>query len=105
MLEEERVFKAVDALIKPSEIELWADRFGLLANRSRLTLLLCIAAAGPISVTDLTVAADMHQAMVSPTLRLLRALGAVRAIRDGRIVRYQLADDMIGQLLQKVIGN
>src|SRR5579862_6079110 len=89
-LEEERVCKAIGALAEREEIELWAGRFGLLSDPNRLTLLLCIANAGPISVTDLAVAADMNETTVSQALRLLRASGTVAATRDGRIIRYRL---------------
>jgi DNA-binding transcriptional ArsR family regulator len=67
-----------------------------------LALLLSIAEAGPISVTDLAVAVDMNDTTVSQALRLLRASGKVVARRDGRIIRYELADDQIAQLLKNV---
>jgi hypothetical protein len=33
-----------------------------------------------------------------------RAGGTVTGCRDGRIVRYQLADDRVGDLLEQVLG-
>jgi ArsR family transcriptional regulator, lead/cadmium/zinc/bismuth-responsive transcriptional repressor len=68
---------------------------------SRLALLLSIAHAGPISVTDLAVAADYERSHVSQPLSLLRASGTVVARRDGRIIRYRLADDEIARLLKQ----
>jgi ArsR family transcriptional regulator, lead/cadmium/zinc/bismuth-responsive transcriptional repressor len=104
ILEEDRVCTAIDAIGEASNLAAWAGRFGLLGDPSRLALLLSIAQAGPISVTDLAVAADMNDTTVSQALRLLRASGTVVARRDGRIVRYELADDQIGQLLKHVSG-
>jgi DNA-binding transcriptional ArsR family regulator len=44
----------------------------------------------------------MNDTTVSQALRLLRASGTVIARRDGRIVRYELADEVIRQLLGDV---
>jgi ArsR family transcriptional regulator, lead/cadmium/zinc/bismuth-responsive transcriptional repressor len=68
----------------------------------RLTLLICIHQAGPISVTDLAVAADMNETTVSQALRLLRAAGTVTAHRSGRMVRYELTDDNIAGLIDQI---
>jgi DNA-binding transcriptional ArsR family regulator len=53
-------------------------------------------------VTDLAVAAGMNDTTVSAALRLLRAAGVVAAQRDGRIIRYSLADAEIGALLERL---
>jgi DNA-binding transcriptional ArsR family regulator len=102
ILEGERVCEAIGALGEPANIDTWAQRFSLLGDRSRLALLLAIARAGPISVTDLAVATDMNDTTVSQALRLLRAAGTVVARRDGRIIRYELDDDQIGVLLKNL---
>jgi ArsR family transcriptional regulator, lead/cadmium/zinc/bismuth-responsive transcriptional repressor len=102
VLEAERVCEAIDAVGEPAQVATWAGRFAILGDPSRLALLLAIAQAGPISVTDLAVAANINDTTVSQALRLLRAAGRVIAHRDGRIVRYQLADDHIRQLRQQI---
>jgi ArsR family transcriptional regulator, lead/cadmium/zinc/bismuth-responsive transcriptional repressor len=95
MIDSERVCDAIGALRSPSEIAQWAERFAVLGEKHRLTLLICVAEGGPISVTDLAVATGMEGARVSQLLRLLRSAGLVSAQRDGRIVRYTLADQDI----------
>jgi DNA-binding transcriptional ArsR family regulator len=102
VLDDERVCRAIAALGEPSNIAAWAERFAVVGDPSRLALLICIARAGPISVTDLATAADMNDTTVSQALRLLRASGIVTPHRDGRIVRYELADTRIGELLENV---
>jgi ArsR family transcriptional regulator, lead/cadmium/zinc/bismuth-responsive transcriptional repressor len=102
MLDAERVCQAVDAVGEPERVTNWAARFDTLGDPSRLALLLSIAQAGPISVTDLAVATDMNDTTVSQALRLLRAAGTVEGRRDGRIIRYVLADEEIRQLLELV---
>ena len=71
----------------------------VLGDPTRLTLLTCIQAAGPISVSDLAAATGINDATVSQTLRHLRASQTVIAERDGRVVRYRLASTPITELL------
>jgi DNA-binding transcriptional ArsR family regulator len=80
----------------------WVTRFALLADPTRLTLLLCIHRVGEICVTDLALAAGLKDTTTSQALRLLRAQGLVEARRDGRVVRYSLADDTVHELLHQV---
>ncbi len=80
----------------------WVKRFALLADPTRLTLLLCIHRAGEICVTDLAAAAGVKDTTVSQALRLLRAHAVVTARREGRVVYYHLDDEAIAALLDGV---
>ncbi len=104
ILDGELVCEAIGAIRDCEDVGAWAQRFKVLADPTRLTLLLCIHRAGPISVTDLAVAAGLNDTTVSQALRLLRAGGTVTGCRDGRVVRYQLADERISDLLEQVLG-
>ena len=99
IIDREKVCEAIDSLGDPAHIAACAQRFALLADPTRLRLLLAIKAAGPISVSDLAVAACLTDATASQTLRYLRASGTVTTQRDGRIIRYQLHDPAISELL------
>lgn len=79
-----------------------AERFALLGDPSRLMLLLAIDAAPDICVTDLAIAVGMSDTAVSQALRLLRAAGVVAGRKDGRVVRYRLADEQVAVLLRSV---
>jgi ArsR family transcriptional regulator, lead/cadmium/zinc/bismuth-responsive transcriptional repressor len=103
ILDGERVCRAIDAIGEPSELSAWVSRFALLGDQTRLMVLLAIAEAGPISVTDLATATGVHDTTVSQCLRLLRATGVVQGRRDGRVVLYVLTDSEIGQLLKALI--
>ncbi len=70
-----------------------------LSNPSRL-LLLCQLVDGEKSVGELEEALDLGQAYVSQQLARLRAEDLVKASRDGRIVRYSLADPRVTPVLQ-----
>jgi DNA-binding transcriptional ArsR family regulator len=102
IIDPEKVCEAIDGLGDPSHVTAWAQRFALLGDSTRLRLLLAITAAGPISVSDLAVAAGLSDVTVSQTLRYLRASGTVSTERDGRIIRYQLQDAAISELLDQV---
>ena len=102
IIDSHRACEAIAALGDSGVVAAWARRFSLLADPGRLSLLVCIRAAGPISVTDLAVAAGMNDTTVSAALRLLRAAGVVAAERDGRVIRYSLADEEIGSLLARL---
>ena len=102
IIDDHRACEAIAALGDPEAVASWAQRFSLLADPGRLSLLVCIRAAGPISVTDLAVASGMNDTTVSQALRLLRAAGVVAAERDGRVIRYSLADEGIGSLLARL---
>jgi ArsR family transcriptional regulator len=49
----------------------------------------------PMEVKELAVALDLPQATVSQNLAAMRSAGLVDATRDGRAVRYRLADPEI----------
>jgi DNA-binding transcriptional ArsR family regulator len=99
VIDGERVCQAITALDDPEAIRDRARRFALLADPTRLTLLSCIHAAGPISVSDLAAATGLADTTISQTLRHLRASQTVVAERDGRVMRYRLVDGAIAELL------
>ena len=102
VIDGERVCQAIAAISGPSDtIQARAKTFALLGDPTRLTLLTCIKAAGPISVSDLSAATGLNDTTVSQTLRYLRAAQVVTAERDGRVIRYQLADSPVSALLAR----
>jgi DNA-binding transcriptional ArsR family regulator len=99
VIDGERVCQAIEALGSPEEISDRARRFALLGDPTRLTLLTCIKAAGPISVSDLAAATGINDTTVSQTLRYLRAAQTVTAERDGRVIRYRLISESVAAML------
>ena len=101
VIDGERVCQAIEAIGSPGEIGNRAQQFALLGDTTRLTILTCIEAAGPISVSDLAAATGINDTTVSQTLRHLRAAQAVVPERDGRIIRYRLAAGPVATLLAR----
>jgi DNA-binding transcriptional ArsR family regulator len=99
MIDPETACDAIAALGDPDDLRAAAARFETLGDPTRLSLLLCIHRVGPIAVSDLVVATGAQESTVSQALRLLRDRGVVTARRDGRTVRYGIADPAISALL------
>ena len=99
VIDEERVCQAIEALGPATAIQARAKVFALLGDPTRLSILTCIKAAGPISVSDIAAATGCNDTTVSQTLRHLRAAEAVVAERDGRVIRYRLAPGPVAALL------
>lgn len=102
VIDDHRVCEAIAAIGDADDVARWAARFAVLADPGRLTLLLSIRAAGPISVTDLSVATGMSDTAVSQALRLLRAHDMVIAERAGRVVRYRLTGSVVHEFLHLI---
>lgn len=83
------------------DIGVWADRFRILGDPTRLRLLSAMHQAGPAtaSVRDLASAAGISDTTASQALRTLRLQGWVQDDRDGRTVRYTLTDPTVHSLL------
>jgi DNA-binding transcriptional ArsR family regulator len=58
---------------------------------------------GPCSVGELAASVALEQSLVSHQLRLLRHLGLVRRVRDGRRSVYELHDEHVAVLLAEAV--
>jgi ArsR family transcriptional regulator, lead/cadmium/zinc/bismuth-responsive transcriptional repressor len=99
VIDSERVCDAIAALGDPGVIRARAEHFAVLADPTRLALLTCISAAGPISVSDLVAATGVNDTTVSQALRYLRAAQIVTTEREGRVIRYRLAGHPVGAII------
>ena len=99
------VCDAIDGIGDQEQVHAWAQRFALLSDPGRLSMLLAIHRAGPIAVSDLATATGISDTAVSQALRLMRTSGTVHAIKSGRIVRYHLRDSDVAELLDTLSGH
>ena len=104
VIDGERVCQAIAAIGPADTVQAQARSFAVLGDPTRLTLLRCIQAAGPISVSDLAAATGFNDTTVSQALRFLRTADVVSSERDGRVIRYQLTDSLVAALLAEVSG-
>jgi ArsR family transcriptional regulator, cadmium/lead-responsive transcriptional repressor len=84
---------------RPAEPDLVAKYFRGLGDVTRVRILGLLDERGELSVSELVAAVDEAQPKVSNHLACLRWCGFVDAQRDGRVVRYRLADQRVAQLL------
>jgi ArsR family transcriptional regulator, lead/cadmium/zinc/bismuth-responsive transcriptional repressor len=82
-----------------------ADLFGMLADRTRLRILIQLAERNEACVGDLALGAHISDSAVSHALRLLRAHGIVETRRDGRFAYYSLADEHVRVLLDATLAH
>lgn len=94
----ERVDRVRADLPGPVVVGELAATFGLLADASRLKLLIALS-DGEMCVCDLAAACGQTESGVSHALRLLRAHRVVAVRRTGRRAFYRLADDHVQNLL------
>ncbi|MBM4069849.1 MAG: helix-turn-helix transcriptional regulator [Planctomycetes bacterium] len=89
--------------IKASErtIEGWTEIFKLLADRSRLKILLALAQDGEMHVSALCDLLGQSQPAVSHHLTLLRMRNLVGFRRDGKHNFYRLNSNLVGDLLEQ----
>ena len=81
-----------------------AESIQALAAPSRLRILARLH-DGPAAVGEIAEGVGMEASAVSHQLRLLRHLGLVIGVRDGRRVVYELHDDHVAELLEQVLGH
>ena len=91
-------------LLDPALAGQVAETMQALATPSRLRILACLH-EGPASVTEISAAVGMDGSAVSHQLRILRHLGLVTGVRDGRRVNYSLHDHHVGQLLEQAMSH
>jgi ArsR family transcriptional regulator len=84
-------------MLRPADsiYALQASLLKTIASPRRLELIHILGELGPMEVRRLAELYGMTQPAVSQHLAALRGAGLVEAIRDGREVRYQLADPEI----------
>lgn len=98
-VDEGRVRATRALLITSEESTRIAATFALLSDPARVRALFALLEAGETCVCDLAEMVDMSSSALSHGLRLLRTAGVVTNRRDGRMVRYRLADSHVRVLL------
>lgn len=78
-----------------------AEMLKTLSNPARLRLL-CALLPGELSVGELEQALGASQSYVSGQLARMRAEGLVACDRDGRTIRYRLADPRLAPVLERL---
>ena len=97
-----KVAKARAAAPDVDVLQAIADRFGALADPTRLRILLALSRA-ELCVCDLANVAGRSMPATSQQLKLLRALGLVKFRMDGKLAYYSLADEWVRAVLADAV--
>jgi ArsR family transcriptional regulator len=79
--------------------------FRMLSDKNRLKIVLALAANGHMHVKGLCELVSQTQPAVSHHLTLMRSIGLVDFDREGKMNRYRLASDYLGELLAKFFAS
>lgn len=78
-----------------------AELLKVLANPARLRIM-CALLPGEQCVGDIEEALGASQSYVSGQLAKMRAEGLVSATREGRVIRYRIADQRVHPILERL---
>ena len=81
-----------------------AELFKVLGSESRLALVWLLNAE-PLTVGALAASSGLSQPLVSQHLRTLRQAGLVSSERDGKEIRYALADQHVAHVVIDAIAH
>lgn len=85
------------------EVEPWRRRFAIMADETRLRLLIHMHyAGGEMTVAELAEVTGVNPNAASQALRTLRDGDMLASARDGRVVRYRLTDARLHSLLHAI---
>ena len=82
--------------------EAMAERFGVLADPTRLAVIHCLMKGGEQNVTAVVAATGYDHSKVSKHLRVLRDAGLVARRKEGLQVFYTLSDPLVEKLCREV---
>lgn len=100
IVDAERVHAVRGGLPDPEVVEALAeDVFAVLADPSRLRLLIALLEGGELCVCDAAAIAGLSESATSHALRLMRAHQVVKVRRAGRMAYYSLTDGHVRLLL------
>ena len=97
--------KRLSFAVSDRHIAKFSQTFGLLADQSRLKILLLLAQEGEMHVSALCTILGQLQPAVSHHLTLLRTAGLVSLRRDGKYNYYQIDGDDFVAHLDEVFGD
>jgi ArsR family transcriptional regulator, lead/cadmium/zinc/bismuth-responsive transcriptional repressor len=99
IIHHDRVARARENSLPPTEITALADLFKALADATRQRIIWALASE-EMCVCDLAALLGVTESAVSHQLRLLRTMTLVTNRREGPVLYYRLADDHVERLLK-----
>jgi DNA-binding transcriptional ArsR family regulator len=89
--------------LRQDDAETLAAHFGLLSDPGRLRIIYGLLESGEMRVGDIAELVGATESATSHQLRQLRLAGLVSSTRQGREVRYRIADSHVRLLLDVAV--
>ncbi len=87
-------------LLKEDEYKKLSNFFSVFSDPTRLKIIVFLLNSSfPCCVTKIATSLSMNQPAVSQQMRVLRSAGLVKAFREGKFVRYTIADKHVYDVL------
>lgn len=90
--------------LQPDEASQLAETFGLLADPTRLSIVV-VCMEGETSAGDIATQLELSASLTSHHLRLLKAAHMLKAERRGKQIFYSMADDCVRDVLKIMINH
>jgi ArsR family transcriptional regulator len=101
-VEEELYLDAAEIELDEDELIEMAELFKMFGDSTRIKIL-SVLFGGERCVQEITEAICASQSAVSHQLRLLKQARLVRCRRSGKQIYYSLADDHVGDIIEKAL--
>lgn len=91
--------------VSDSSVREFAQVFKLLSDETRLRILLYLAQAGELHVTDLCNRLGQSQPAVSHHLALMRVASLIESRREGKHNFYRVRAEQFGEMLMQILAS
>ena len=103
-LDAKAVESAEKNMLEPRDERRMKELLDVLCDATRVKIVQALSADNTLAAGDLAHVIGRSRSATSQHLKVLRDLGAVVARRDGNVVRYSLAPDVTGQVIENAVA-
>jgi DNA-binding transcriptional ArsR family regulator len=103
-LDAKAVASAEKNMLAPREERRMKQLLDALCDATRVKIVQALSADNTLAAGDLAHVIGRSRSATSQHLKVLRELGAVIGRRDGNVVRYSLAPDVTGQVIENAVA-
>ena len=103
-LDPKAVRAASSKMLPPSDERHMEELLGALCDPTRVKIVLALSENNVLAAGDLAHVIGRSRSATSQHLKVLKEIGAVSSQRDGNIVRYTLAPDVNGEVIEQAVS-
>lgn len=103
-LDPQAVRSAEDNLLAPRDERRMREVLDALCDATRVKIVQALSADNTLAAGDLAHVIGRSRSNTSQHLKVLREVGAIVGQREGNVVRYSLAADITGQVVENAVA-